>query len=1276
MVSSSPASFGFCAPLCAAASDAAAAAPTPPVTNPKGLASSDSGNAAAIPGRAATPAGCSEPANSGADTRSGPQEDLPSEASAVAQGQLAPTGVAEAAPATGAPLPPSPGSATAADTPGVGLQLLGKEPPGRSPGSEAAGGPSKAPLPGACAGTVASSTAVPKGKAPGLPPGYARAGAPPGAGKAPGPPPGAGKAPGPPPGAGKAPGPPPGAGKAPGPPPGAGKAPGLPPGRGKAPPPPGGKGPPPRGPPPPGKKGGPLAKSRLGAKATGPVYVLPEEHLPIPPEGLTAVTRLQWTLLKSEQLTGTLFDGLLDRYDSKNLGASSGSGNFEGVPLTRRSMSLDSPTSAVPCSEPPTPGGPGGSGLSVGCLSPPCIDSLGPHRQPTNPGLMRRATFHYNVDYGRVFSLFYKEVESQQEGAKKALEDGGGPGGSSGKTKKGVLDAKSSQNVEICLKKYKMTTEADFRKLASQFQDPEQLSIDTTLVQNLVQYWPEADAVEAFKAKTQEEALQMPTADKLFFFLIKDVPLCCDRLKFYLELGNCVNRGKKEALGFKLKDFVAQLSACTSKDRSTNLFKLLVETVCQQNEAVCDELRALQIVDAAKGTDVAELVNLSSIESRLSFWSKIIAQKKDQLGPAADSMHRWVQASESRLHALKEMVADNEKRQEEFRVFLGLSKHDCVWPEPLRWFGHFYSQFDQVARDLRDAKEKEAARREREMKKQQQISTPTTASRSLTGLKQVPSMRWSSEANLSASATFGGQGVTPKATQSPTPPPDCSTTKRSLGVPAAAPAPADDPKKVSSGGATSPEPPQGPPTSLPKTSSSPQLEKKEASAATQAAPRDEEVDEDASRDSNEPRQPQQQQAATMAWLLARTPGRRPSGAVSLQQQQRLNAAAGATAAADSANAAAGAAGSTGSRQGDASLLAAPPPRPAESEESGDASPRGSPGVEGRARHPLFFAPGSFSSGSSDDFSMETLRHRLSQQELVEISAGATAAGKATEEGATEDKKVPVQPSCARGTGVPIRAAEAAAGDAIGCRPERPTLRRSEALPLICSGGSEAESSSGEGDPRSCSRGQSAAFVAVGTGAAPGAAAPGKPEEGGSPVALSRGGNSRERGLGVADCRSPDAGRSLAAVESASSSTARGAEGADCGSATRGPPAPPRGALRGGGPHGKAVVKLRGRVTGGREDSSEREPTNPYIADNSWLHGGSSHLGGPRTERGGGPQGAVSPRRLLQRKGRTAASPQNDLLFARVVAQRSQQQQQQREQQYKQQQQIAPHPVQK
>ncbi|OEH79159.1 formin frm3 [Cyclospora cayetanensis] len=955
-------------------------------------------------------------------------------------------------------------------------------------------------------------------------------------------------------------------------------------------------------------------------------------------------------------------------------------------------------------------------------------------RQPTNPGLMRRATFHYNVDYGRVFSLFYKEVESQQEGAKKALEDGGGPGGSSGKTKKGVLDAKSSQNVEICLKKYKMTTEADFRKLASQFQDPEQLSIDTTLVQNLVQYWPEADAVEAFKAKTQEEALQMPTADKLFFFLIKDVPLCCDRLKFYLDrhavedelqakasklekyvsavctldmvltsdwfkdilhvvlrLGNCVNRGKKEALGFKLKDFVAQLSACTSKDRSTNLFKLLVETVCQQNEAVCDELRALQIVDAAKGTDVAELVNLSSIESRLSFWSKIIAQKKDQLGPAADSMHRWVQASESRLHALKEMVADNEKRQEEFRVFLGLSKHDCVWPEPLRWFGHFYSQFDQVARDLRDAKvllirspvvllallllkaaavraavlavhvsallrEKEAARREREMKKQQQISTPTTASRSLTGLKQVPSMRWSSEANLSASATFGGQGVTPKATQSPTPPPDCSTTKRSLGVPAAAPAaaiageaaavenktppapcgealekPADDPKKVSSGGATSPEPPQGPPTSLPKTSSSPQLEKKEASAATQAAPRDEEVDEDASRDSNEPRQPQQQQAATMAWLLARTPGRRPSGAVSLQQQQRLNAAAGATAAADSANAAAGAAGSTGSRQGDASLLAAPPPRPAESEESGDASPRGSPGVEGRARHPLFFAPGSFSSGSSDDFSMETLRHRLSQQELVEISAGATAAGKATEEGATEDKKVPVQPSCARGTGVPIRAAEAAAGDAIGCRPERPTLRRSEALPLICSGGSEAESSSGEGDPRSCSRGQSAAFVAVGTGAAPGAAAPGKPEEGGSPVALSRGGNSRERGLGVADCRSPDAGRSLAAVESASSSTARGAEGADCGSATRGPPAPPRGALRGGGPHGKAVVKLRGRVTGGREDSSEREPTNPYIADNSWLHGGSSHLGGPRTERGGGPQGAVSPRRLLQRK---------------------------------------------
>ena len=50
------------------------------------------------------------------------------------------------------------------------------------------------------------------------------------------------------------------------------------------------------------------------------------------------------------------------------------------------------------------------------------------------------------------------------------------------------------------------------------------------------------------------------------------------------------------------------------------------------------------------------------------------------------------------------MVETNEKRQEDFRLFLGLSKQDCVWPEPLRWFGHFYTQFDQVARELKEAK--------------------------------------------------------------------------------------------------------------------------------------------------------------------------------------------------------------------------------------------------------------------------------------------------------------------------------------------------------------------------------------------------------------------------------------------------------------------------------------------------------------------------------------------------------------------------------------------
>ena len=96
---------------------------------------------------------------------------------------------------------------------------------------------------------------------------------------------------------------------------------------------------------------------------------------------------------------------------------------------------------------------------------------------------------------------------------------------------------------------------------------------------------------------------------------------------------------------------------------------------------------------------------------------------------------------------------------------------------------------------------------------------------------------------------------------------------------------------------------------------------------------------------------------------------------------------------------------------------------------------------------------------------------------------------------------------------------------------------------------------------------------------------------------------------------------------------------------------PHGAPR-GGHRGDAVVKLRGRVTGGREGSSEREPTNPYIADNIRLNGGPARGGPPRPE--GGPWGALSPRRMHRR--RTAASPQNDLLFARVVAQRTQQQQ--------------------
>ena len=127
--------------------------------------------------------------------------------------------------------------------------------------------------------------------------------------------------------------------------------------------------------------------------------------------------------------------------------------------------------------------------------------------------------------------MFYKEAEAQKETEKKGQEETG----FCKPRKKGILDSKSSQNVEICLKKYKMTAQTDFLQLAKQLQDPAQLAIDITLAENLVQYWPEAENVEAYKNKTQEEALQMPTADQLFYFLINDVPLCCDRLKFFIE---------------------------------------------------------------------------------------------------------------------------------------------------------------------------------------------------------------------------------------------------------------------------------------------------------------------------------------------------------------------------------------------------------------------------------------------------------------------------------------------------------------------------------------------------------------------------------------------------------------------------------------------------------------------------------------------------------------------------------------------------------------------
>ena len=149
----------------------------------------------------------------------------------------------------------------------------------------------------------------------------------------------------------------------------------------------------------------------------------------------------------------------------------------------------------------------------------------------SSSSILRQRTFEYSVDYKRVFSLFYKDAET----ADKSKEESSSSSSSSRTKPKGILDARSSQNVEICLKKHKLAAAAEFEGLAQQLQQLQQLNIDTTLAQNLVLYWPEAEAIEEYKSKTKEQILSMPAADQLFFCLLNNVPLCCDRLKFFLE---------------------------------------------------------------------------------------------------------------------------------------------------------------------------------------------------------------------------------------------------------------------------------------------------------------------------------------------------------------------------------------------------------------------------------------------------------------------------------------------------------------------------------------------------------------------------------------------------------------------------------------------------------------------------------------------------------------------------------------------------------------------
>lgn len=364
------------------------------------------------------------------------------------------------------------------------------------------------------------------------------------------------------------------------------------------------------------------------------MYVLPEEQLPLPPRGSRAATKLQWTPIKEEkvrptrfkvpsgpksflfeeavvrvsclgllpaQIAGTLFEGLLDRYEEAesspaaldvSAADSASSSALEiktfgvkdqeaGAPEPRDSVESSAPASSasrgalslsreqsLPAADSEwgglrktvVDGGPSGSALANsfriagGAEGGRSLASLrvvtdaksggGDLDSGGGPPLLRKATFHYRVDYERVFSLFYND--EQELRAKTQRDTTGGAG--AGKAKlKGVLESKAAQNVEICLKKYKLATVADFEGLGRQLQQPMTAEVDSTLAQNLVLYWPDGDQEKRLVDLLAQQQLQrgseetsadsplLPAADTMYAVLCRDVPLCQDRLKFLLQ---------------------------------------------------------------------------------------------------------------------------------------------------------------------------------------------------------------------------------------------------------------------------------------------------------------------------------------------------------------------------------------------------------------------------------------------------------------------------------------------------------------------------------------------------------------------------------------------------------------------------------------------------------------------------------------------------------------------------------------------------------------------